>query len=159
MQQIILIKDKKMAEQKKGFKAGFRKFTGIFLTIVIVALLAFGAIRFYYPFGEGVKSGQLNYVVYKGVLFKTYEGKLIQSGVWSNKPGGIQSNEFEFSIQDKAIAEELMLAGGKNVELHYKEYFAAIPWRGYSKYVVDKIVKINDNSSGETTGVQPGFGE
>ena len=30
-------------------------------------------------FGEGVKSGELNYVVYKGLVFKTYEGKLIQS--------------------------------------------------------------------------------
>ena len=31
-------------------------------------------------FAEGVKSGYLNYAVYKGDLFKTYEGKLIQEG-------------------------------------------------------------------------------
>ena len=23
-----------------------------------------------------------------------------------------------------------MLLGGKNIELHYKEYFGALPWRG-----------------------------
>ncbi len=142
--------------EKKGVKAGLKKFANITLVIIIIALLAFGAIRYYYPYGEGVKSGQLNYVVYKGILFKTYEGKLIQSGVWSNKPGGIQSNEFEFSIDDKAVAEELMLAGGKTVELHYKEYFAAVPWRGYSKYVVDKIVKINDESPVPLSPIQPG---
>lgn len=146
-----------MAEtiKKKGsFKAGLKKFGNMTLVILILALLAFGAIRYYYPYGEGVKSGQLNYVVYKGIIFKTYEGKLIQSGIWSNKPGGIQSNEFEFSIEDKAVAEELMVAGGKTVELHYKEYFAALPWRGYSRYVVDKIIKINPEQSGSFAAPQ-----
>ena len=38
-----------------------------------------------------------------------------------------------------------MLASGKNVQLHYKEYFAAIPWRGFTKFVVDSIVTIDDS--------------
>ncbi|WP_080903121.1 hypothetical protein [Parabacteroides sp. Marseille-P3160] len=147
----------KTTEKKGAVKAGVKKFLNWTLVVVILALLAFGAVRYYYPYGEGVKAGQLNYVVYKGIIFKTYEGKLIQSGVWSNKPGGVQSNEFEFSIEDKTIAEQLMLAGGKTVELHYKEYFAALPWRGYSRYVVDKIVKINDESpdSSDSSVIRP----
>ena len=44
-------------------------------------------VRYYYVFGTGVKSGELNYLVYKGVVFKTYEGKLIQSGFRADKPG------------------------------------------------------------------------
>ena len=39
--------------------------------IIVVAIFAY--FRFYFVFGEGVKSGELNYVVYKGVVFKTYE--------------------------------------------------------------------------------------
>ena len=74
-------------------------------------------------FGEGVKSGELNYVVYKGLVFKTYEGKLIQSGIRSKTAGTIQSYEFEFSVENEALARKLMLLGGKNIELHYKQYF------------------------------------
>jgi hypothetical protein len=144
-----------METKTNKFKSWWKKFRNFSLAIIAIALILFIGIRYYYPYGEGVKTGQLNYVVYKGVLFKTYEGKLIQSGIWSNKPGGIQSNEFEFSIEDEVVAEELMRAGGKTVELHYKEYFGAIPWRGFSRYVVDKIVRIGSETPGDLSGIMP----
>lgn len=122
----------------------WRKVRNIIFLVLFSGFLIWGAIRYYYPFAEGVKSGKLNYVVYKGLVFKTYEGKLIQSGIKSSDGGGIQSNEFVFSVAQKDVAEKLMHAGGKTVELHYTEYFGAIPWRGYSRYVVDKIVSISD---------------
>lgn len=115
------------------------------ILFLILGLGAFIFVRYYFVFGTGVKSGELNYLVHKGVVFKTYEGKLIQTGFRADKPEGFQSNQFEFSVADKAVAERLMLASGRNVELHYKEYFAAIPWRGFTKFVVDSIVDINDN--------------
>jgi len=121
---------------------GWRKFRNITILVVVLGLAAFVGIRFYYPFGRGVKTGQLNYVVYKGVVFKTYEGKLIQSGFRTTDQNGIASNEFVFSIADKSLAESLMTAGGQVVELRYKEYFGALPWRGYSKYIVDEIIQI-----------------
>ena len=115
------------------------------LLFLIVALGVFIYVRYYFVFGTGVKSGELNYLVHKGVIFKTYEGKLIQTGFRADKPEGFQSNQFDFSVADKKVADQLMLASGKNVELHYKEYFAAIPWRGFTKYVVDSIIAINDS--------------
>jgi hypothetical protein len=117
-----------------------RKFLGILFTLLVVGGALFFYFRFYFVFGEGVKSGELNYVVYKGVLFKTYEGKLIQSGIRSKAAGSIQSYEFEFSVENKALAEKLMLQGGKTAELHYKEYFGALPWRGFTRFVVDSII-------------------
>ena len=123
---------------------GLRKFLLVFFALVIVGLGAFVYIKYYYVYGEGVKAGQLNYVVYKGILFKTYEGKMIQSGFRGGNAGTIQSYEFQFSVVDKAIAERLMRAGGKHVELHYKEYFGAIPWRGYTPFIVDSIISIQN---------------
>jgi hypothetical protein len=35
-----------------------------------------------------------------------------------------------------------MRCSGKNVELHYKEYIDAIPWRGVSEFVVDEILSV-----------------
>ncbi|MHB9056641.1 MAG: hypothetical protein ACYC2P_10890 [Paludibacteraceae bacterium] len=120
--------------------------------IIVLAVLAIFAgviyYKYYFVFGEGVKAGELNYMVRKGVIFKTYEGKLIQSGFRSSSSKaagtGIQSYEFEFSVENKAIADSLMLGSGKDMELHYKEYNGVLPWRGFSKYVVDEIISIND---------------
>ena len=121
----------------------------VFTVLLIVALTAFLYIRFFFVFGEGVKSGELNYVVYKGVLFKTYEGKLIQTGIRSKAAGSIQSYEFEFSVENEALARELMLQGGKTLELHYKEYFGALPWRGFTKFVVDSIITVRPAEQGK----------
>lgn len=141
--------------QKSEKRKRWKKPLFITIAVLIVGFGVFFGIKFYYPFGEGVKTGQLNYVVYKGIIFKTYEGKLIQSGFWTNKPGGIQSNEFEFSVRDKELAEKLMHAGGQIVELHYKEYFGALPWRGYSKYIVDRIISITPLSASPVESIPP----
>ncbi len=121
-----------------------RKF--IIFTTLIILLIGTGVVywRYFYVFGEGVKAGELNYMVHKGMVFKTWEGKLIQTGYRSNVPGSIQSNEFEFSVVDEAIAERLKLSGGKMVELGYKEYFGKIPWRGHSNFIVDTIFAIKE---------------
>lgn len=121
-----------------------RKFIGIFSTIVIAVLAVVIFWRYYYVFGEGVKAGELNYMVKKGYIFKTYEGKLIQSGLRSRTPGSVASYEFEFSVENDSIANILMLNSGKVFELHYKEYLGTIPWRGHSKYVVDKIINMKE---------------
>lgn len=128
-------------EKKKSGTA--KKWAAIALGILILALASFIYVKYYFVWGEGVKNGQLNYVVRKGYVFKTYEGKLIQAGLKSGNTGvSIQSNEFEFSIVDEAVANELMKSGGYEVDLHYKEYLGALPWRGHSKYVVDNIIGI-----------------
>ncbi len=121
-----------------------RKFLGIFTTVVIVVLAVIIYWRYYYVFGEGVKAGELNYMVKKGYVFKTYEGKLIQSGLRSKTPGTVASYEFEFSVDNDSVANILMLNSGKIFELHYKEYLGTIPWRGHSKYVVDKIIHMKE---------------
>lgn len=111
--------------------------------IVVLAFAIFFYVKYYFVFGEGVKAGDLNYVVYKGYLFKTYEGKVIQSGFNAkNRTTAIQSYEFEFSVTDKAIADSLMKCGGRQVELHYKEYLGALPWRGVHEFVVDSIIAV-----------------
>ena len=113
--------------------------------VVAVALAIFIYFKFYFVFGEGVKAGELNQIVHKGWVWKTYEGRLIQTGFASAKKGGnIQSNEFNFSVVDKTIADSLMRCSGKLVELHYKEYNGYLPWRGMQKYIVDGIVSVRE---------------
>jgi hypothetical protein len=119
----------------------------IFTWIIILALIIGGAWfywRFFYVFGEGAKAGELNYMVKKGYVFKTWEGKLIQSGLRSKAANTVQSYDFDFSVTDEKVANTLLSSEGKIFNLHYKEYMGALPWRGYSKYVVDSIISISD---------------
>ena len=123
-------------------KSGFKKIIKIIIILVVLICIFLFWWNYLFVFGEGVKSGQLNYVVKKGNVFKTYEGKLIQSGLRSQTPGSMQSYEFEFSVADDSLANVLMNNSGNYYDLHYKEYKHALPWRGYSAYVVDKIVGV-----------------
>ena len=135
-------------ERAEERRRKLRRMLRVAVPIVLIALLIVGGFYYYFPFATGMKSGRLNYVVYKGIVFKTYEGRLIQAGIRPADTGGFQSNEFVFSVSDKEVAEQLMNAGGQTVELHYTEYLGALPWRGYSRYVVDRIVNVSNDDSG-----------
>lgn len=120
----------------------FKKSLTIGTLITCVLFVVFLYFKFYFVFGEGVKAGELNYFVHKGYIFKTYEGKVIQTGFRSQAAGTIQSYEFPFSVEDEALADSLMKCSGKQLELHYKEYLGVLPWRGVNKFVVDEIVSV-----------------
>ncbi len=124
---------------------GARKFFRTFVILLILGLGIFFYFRFYFPYtSDGVKSGYLNYAVKKGHIFKTYEGKLIQEGIRSRTVGSVQSNEFEFSIRDKKVFEILKINSGKIFDLHYKEYYGVLPWRGNTRYIVDSIISMRE---------------
>lgn len=116
----------------------------IWIIAILILAIVSGAIwyKYFFVFGEGVKSGSLNYIVRKGYVFKTYEGKLIQDGFGRGKTGGLTSYEFEFSVTDPEVAKQLERNSGKYLDLRYKEYNGALPWRGNTKYVVDKVMNI-----------------
>jgi hypothetical protein len=121
-----------------------KKFLRILLLSVIVIGGVWFAWHFYWVFGEGVKAGQLNNFMKKGYVFKTYEGKLIQTGFQGGAAGSVKSNEFRFSVTNDSVAAKLMSNSGKEFELHYKEYMGALPWRGTTVYIVDSVMSIRD---------------
>lgn len=113
--------------------------------LAVVFLLVFIGVfyyRYYFVFGDGTKAGTMNYFVHKGYLFKTYEGRLIQTGIRTPAQGNIQSNEFMFSVTDEKVAQKLNSSAGAYLELHYKEYLHTLPWRGVSNFVVDSVISI-----------------
>ncbi len=116
------------------------------IPILVILLAAILWWRFFFVFGEGVKAGNLNFIVKKGYVFKTWEGRLIQTGFKTPSPGGMQSNEFDFSVANDSIGGVLEHCSGKSVELRYKEYLHTLPWRGMSNYVVYEVIKVSDAS-------------
>lgn len=120
------------------------------IAILVVGVGIFGYVKFYFVFGDGVRAGELNQFTLKGYVFKTYEGRLIQAGFKGGANAAVADKSnfgsyvFEFSCDTPAVADSLMRCSGKVVELHYKEYLGALPWRGMQKYVVDKIVSVSE---------------
>lgn len=127
-----------------------KKFAWITGLILVLVLGIFFWWKFYFVFGEGVKAGSLNYFVKKGVVFKTWEGRMVQEGFQSPTSGALQSNEFRFSVTDPEVAAVLERNSGKRLELRYQEYNGMLPWRGTSVFVVTEV--INASESEKTDG-------
>ena len=130
----------------------------ITLGSVLILLIVTGLVyfKFFFVFAEGVKAGELNQFALKGYVFKTYEGKIIQAGIRGGKSTGanagalIESYNLEFSVEDPEIAEQLMTLGGQVVQVHYKQYKGVLPWRGNTRYIVDRIMSVAEHDESRT---------
>jgi len=121
------------------------KIVTILSTLVVIGLAVFIYFHFFFVYSSGVNAGNINYIQREGIIFKTYEGKMIQTGFKTNAGGvntSLRSNEFKFSVEDKKVADTLMRCSGKDVELKWKRYMGTLPWRGNSQFVVTEILSI-----------------
>lgn len=108
--------------------------------IAVLVLSLFIFFKFCFVYAEGVNEGDINYFQREGFIFKTYEGKMIQTGLKNTKvQGSIQSNEFKFSVVDKNVAKQLDEGANTGVKLHWKRYLGTLPWRGKSQFIVDSV--------------------
>jgi hypothetical protein len=104
----------------------------IIIGAVLLLALYFVAV-YYLTFSEGFRAGELVKISHKGIIFKTWEGKLSQ--------GISEELQFEFSIEEheKQVIKDLKNLQGQKVKLTYKERFGTFPWLGDTKYYVTKV--------------------
>lgn len=108
--------------------------------LAVLALAGYIFFKFCFVYSEGINEGDINYFQKEGFIFKTYEGKMIQTGYNSkNSKSTIQSNEFKFSVEDERVAEQIQNSNSRQVKLHWKRYLGTLPWRGNSEFIVDSI--------------------
>ena len=119
------------------------KIIAIVSALAVVALALFVYLKFFFVYSQGVNEGDINYFQNEGFIFKTYEGKMIQTGYNSRNAGTtIQSNEFKFSVEDERVARQIENGSSRQIKLHWKRYLGVLPWRGNSQYVVDSVVSV-----------------
>jgi len=124
--------------------------------VAVLALAAFIFFKFCFVYSEGVNEGDINYFQKEGFVFKTYEGKMIQTGLKSSKAqGSIQSNEFKFSVVDERVADRINNGSNVGVKLHWKRYLGTLPWRGNSQFIVDSIYSTGAASSRIESPIPP----
>ena len=125
-------------------------------TILIIGLALYIFIKFFFVYSTGINEGDINYFQREGFIFKTYEGKMIQTGYNSkNSKATIQSNEFKFSVEDEKVAQQIDNNSSRQIKLHWKRYLGTLPWRGNSQYIVDQIISVKTNSSAVKEDVLP----
>ena len=98
---------------------------------------------YYASYSEGVRAGTVIKLSKKGVVFKTWEGQLSLNSFGAVKSDNQLSEVFEFSVekgQDSLYhkLEEVSLSG-ERINLYYVERYAVLPWRGSTKYFVEKV--------------------
>ena len=113
------------------------------VSVLLLALVIFVYFKFFFVYSEGTNEGDINYLQREGFIFKTYEGKMIQTGYNShNTSSTIQSNEFKFSVVDERVAQQIDNNSTRQIKLHWKRYLGTLPWRGKSQFVVDSIISV-----------------
>jgi hypothetical protein len=113
----------------------FLTYAGVSILIVSVVYILF---IYFVTFSEGYRAGELVKISKRGVLFKTWEGRLSQ--------GVSEEQQFNFSVQksDKEVLEQLKEFQGKKVRVTYIERFGTFFWLGDTKYYVKKVELVTD---------------
>ena len=120
----------------------FKKIVIRTLIVLFLIAAAVGSFFTFVPFSEGMRAGQVIKLSKKGIIFKTHEGELNSMLMPStNNMGGVTPNVWQFSVQNKEVAEQILKASatGERLELYYKEKYFKFPWQGDTKYYVYKV--------------------
>jgi hypothetical protein len=118
---------------------------------VVILVLVLGGISlfsFYYwgVYDDGFKSGRIISISHKGVIFKTYEGKINLETFGALKGASPIAESFDFSVEkgnDELIKELNQVAlTGEHVNLHFIKRYATFPWRGDTKYFAVRVERL-----------------
>jgi hypothetical protein len=138
-----------MAEQDFGSRV---KRTGariLKITIISLILIGLGVFAFFYwgTYEEGTMAGKILRVSQKGMLFKTYEGKINLETFGALKGTSPIAESFDFSIEpnQKELIKRLeaVALSGERVNLHYVKRYATFPWRGDTKYFATSVDRVD----------------
>lgn len=115
-----------------------RRVTLILLSLIAAAVALFAAytwVTLHMSYSDGERAGFLQKFSRKGWICKTWEGEILLSSM----PGAIPER-FEFSVRDDLVAQQLMAAMGKRVQLTYAQH-KGVPSGcfGETEYFVEKV--------------------
>jgi len=114
----------------------------IFLILLIIAL-GYLAFSYWAIYERGVMAGKVLRITEKGVIFKTYEGKLNLETFGALKGVSPIAESFNFSVEknETEVIKQLqeVSLSGERVNLHFKKRYMTFPWRGETKYFITKV--------------------
>ncbi|HQO51143.1 MAG TPA: hypothetical protein PK939_11980 [Bacteroidales bacterium] len=121
---------------------------GLKIMLIVLAVILIAVFSFYYwgVYERGVMAGKVIRVTEKGVVFKTWEGKLSLETFGALKDVNPIAETFDFSVErdDAAVIEDLKAVSltGERVNLHFLKRYTIFPWRGDTRYYVTKVERL-----------------
>jgi hypothetical protein len=113
------------------------------LLALLVVILLFIAFSYWGVYESGVMAGKVLRITQKGVVFKTYEGKLDLETFGALKGTSPIASTFDFSVEskEKEVVKQLesVSLSGERVNLHFKKRYMKFPWRGDTKYFITEV--------------------
>lgn len=117
----------------------------LFLIVLLVALAVF-AFLYWGTYETGVMAGKVVRVSEKGMIFKTFEGKLSLETFGALKGTSPIAETFDFSVEksEEAVIQNLqqVALSGERVNLYFKKRYMTFPWRGDTNYFVTKVERL-----------------
>lgn len=113
--------------------------------LLIAFILGLAVLSFAYwgTYEKGVMAGKVLRVTEKGVLFKTYEGKISLDSYGALKGVSPIAETFDFSIESDQteLIQKLsdVALSGERVNLTFVKRYMRFPWRGDTKYFVTQV--------------------
>jgi hypothetical protein len=111
--------------------------------IIIIGVLAF---MYWAVYERGVMAGKVLRISEKGVIFKTFEGKLNLETFGALKGASPIAESFDFSVEkgEGDVIKQLqeVALSGERVNLYYVKRYSSFPWRGDTKYFVTQVERI-----------------
>jgi hypothetical protein len=137
-------------EQPESFGQKVKKTTKkVLIRIVIIGLVvgfAIFAFKYWAVYEQGSMAGKVLRISEKGVIFKTYEGKLNLETFGALKGTSPIAESFDFSVEkdQKEVIKELqeVSLSGERVNLYFIKRYGAFPWRGETKIFVNKVERL-----------------
>jgi len=117
-------------------------------TLLIAILVGIAVVTYLYfgTYETGVWAGKVLGVSEKGILFKTHEGKLSLESFGALKGVSPVAETRDFSIQSsqEEVLKQLqeVSLSGERVNLHFKRKYLKVPWRGDTKYMVERVERV-----------------
>lgn len=134
-----------MENESLGQKALRKTKSAMKKLLLIVLLLAAAAFVFLYwgTYETGVMAGKVVRISEKGMVFKTFEGKLSLETFGALKGTSPIAETFDFSVE-KSEAEVIknlqeVALSGERVNLYFRKRYMKFPWRGETNYFVTQV--------------------
>ena len=137
------MENEKFGQKVKRKTTSILKKILIFLIIIGIALFAF---LYWATYESGIMAGKVLRITEKGMIFKTYEGKLNLETFGALKGASPIAESFDFSVEGKEAdvikALQDVALSGERVNLHFKKRYAQFPWRGDTKYFITQVERM-----------------
>ena len=117
----------------------------VFISLLVIATAVF-AFLYWATYEEGVMAGKVLRISEKGMLFKTYEGKINLETFGALRGASPIAESFDFSVykSENELIEELrkVSLSGERANLYFEKHYLTFPWRGDTKYFATRVERL-----------------